>query len=339
MCIRDSNKPGRPHSSFWIVAYIDSVDSAWDTLFCVNGSNDKNWQFDSNHASQFLGRLNFSTGHQGTNKNFFSNIVGQPLVIGFRSNNSIEVRLNGKSFGSTSVSQNGDNSNILRIGANRATDQAIDGWVGEIVGGNHYPYGSWTQKIERYLLGKWGIDSSLSSATSDRFNANEVGGAGSGGSIYLKAANLVINDGVVISANGGKAAPGINTGGNTGATDGGNEGPAAGGGGRIYLEGTTSFVNNESATNANITANGGQSQASSGSPRHGEDGTVRVVRPQVSSLVFTDGTLSIDADSGEITHSDGSFLLGEFSDKTYTCLLYTSPSPRDATLSRMPSSA
>ena len=26
-------------------------------------------------------------------------------------------------------------------------------------------------------------------------------------------------------------------------------------------------------------------------------------------------------------------------DKNYTCLLYTSPSPRDATLSRMPSSA
>ena len=45
---------------------------------------------------------------------------------------------------------------------------------------------------------------------------------------------------------------------------------------------------------------------------------MRVVRPQVSSLVFTSGTLSIDTDKGEITHSDGSFLLGEFSDKTYT---------------------
>ena len=29
----------------------------------------------------------------------------------------------------------------------------------------------------------------------------------------------------------------------------------------------------------------------------------------------------------------------EFADRTYVCLLYTSPSPRDATLSRMPSSA
>ena len=183
------NKPGRPHSSFWIVAYIDSVDNASDSLFCVNGANDKNWQFQANHASQYQGRLVYSTGHGGTDKTFFSNIVGQPVLIGFSSGNSITVRLNGKSYGTSAVSQNGDNSNILRIGANRAGDQPIDGWVGEIVGGSHYPYGLWTQKIERYLLGKWGIDSTLSSATSDRFDANEVGGAGSGGSIYLKAAN------------------------------------------------------------------------------------------------------------------------------------------------------
>ena len=54
------------------------------------------------------------------------------------------------------------------------------------------------------------------------------------------------------------------------------------------------------------------------STRLGEDGTVRVVRPQVSSLEFTDGTLTIDTDKGEIAHSDGSFLLGEFTDKTFT---------------------
>ena len=151
-------------------------------------------------------------------------------------------------------------------------------------------------------------------------NAHVVGGAGSGGSIYLKANNLVVNSGVTISANGGAAAPGIDQGGNTGATDGGGEGPAAGGGGRVYLEGTTSFVNNASATNSNIRANGGQSPGKSGAgtARHGNDGTVRVVRPQVSSLNFTSGTLTIDADKGEITHSDGSFLLGEFTNKEYT---------------------
>ena len=54
------------------------------------------------------------------------------------------------------------------------------------------------------------------------------------------------------------------------------------------------------------------------STRLGEDGTVRVVRPQVSSLVFTDGTLTIDSDKGEIAHSDGSFLLGEFTNQSYT---------------------
>ena len=43
-----------------------------------------------------------------------------------------------------------------------------------------------------------------------------------------------------------------------------------------------------------------------------------MVRPQVSSLNFTSGTLTINADAGEITHSDGSFLLGEFTNKTFT---------------------
>ena len=36
---------------------------------------------------------------------------------------------------------------------------------------------------------------------------------------------------------------------------------------------------------------------------------------------------------------DGYGLWGEVFDSIYHCLLYTSPSPRDATLSRMPSSA
>ena len=72
--------------------------------------------------------------------------------------------------------------------------------------------------------------------------------------------------------------------------------------------------------NSNLTATGGQSQVRQygGTPRHGDDGTVRVVRPQVSSLEFTSGTLSVNSDSGEITHSDGSFMLGDISDKTYT---------------------
>ena len=49
------------------------------------------------------------------------------------------------------------------------------------------------------------------------------------------------------------------TGGNSYATDGGGTDSAAGGGGRVYLEGTNSFINLESATNDNITANQGGS--------------------------------------------------------------------------------
>jgi hypothetical protein len=310
-------EPRGSHSSFWIVAYVDTVTNENDSIFSLVDST-KTMQFCAGNAANFYAYLKCDTTY-GTSTYFSnnSNREASPMVIGFLGSNTINVRINGKSKGNLSSYAGHANCKLV-VGSNRGYNAGLDGWVGEIIASNHYPYGYWTNKVERYLLGKWGIDSSLSSATSDRFNANEVGGAGSGGSIYLKAADLVINSGVTISANGGKAAPAINTGGNTGATDGGSEGPAAGGGGRVFLEGTTSFINHASATNANITANGGQSQAASGTPRHGGDGTVRVVRPQVSSLVFTSGTLSIDSDKGEITHSDGSFLLGEFSDKTYT---------------------
>ena len=51
--------------------------------------------------------------------------------------------------------------------------------------------------------------------------------------------------------------------------------------------------------------------------------------------------LSINAATGEIfgTIDNSASQNGPNSDGIYTCLLYTSPSPRDATLSRMPSSA
>jgi hypothetical protein len=52
--------------------------------------------------------------------------------------------------------------------------------------------------------------------------------------------------------------------------------------------------------------------------RPGQDGTVRSVRPQVSVLAFTSGTLTIDTDKAEIAHTDGSYMLGEYENKTYS---------------------
>ena len=57
--------------------------------------------------------------------------------------------------------------------------------------------------------------------------ARRSGGSGSGGSIYLKASNIVINSGVQIRANGGAGATGVDTGNNS-AKDGGGAGPAEG---------------------------------------------------------------------------------------------------------------
>ena len=43
--------------------------------------------------------------------------------------------------------------------------------------------------------------------------------------------------------------------------------------------------------------------------------------------------------SGAATGADGSYSVDGVASGTYTCLLYTSPSPRDRNVSRMPSSA
>ena len=147
--------------------------------------------------------------------------------------------------------------------------------------------------------------------------ARRSGGSGSGGAIYLKGDNVVINSGVTISASGGLPAKHTNnsyiSGGNTWASDGGGAGAAAGGGGRVYLEATSSLINNASTTNSNLLASGG-----TGTLRPGTDGTVKLIRPQVTSLVFTSGTLVIDTSMATISHSDGSFLAGSFVDKIYT---------------------
>ena len=45
------------------------------------------------------------------------------------------------------------------------------------------------------------------------------------------------------------------------------------------------------------------------------------------------------AEGGQAAAEAAFDLIGRFSQGTIPCLLYTSPSPRDATLSRMPSSA
>ena len=146
--------------------------------------------------------------------------------------------------------------------------------------------------------------------------ARRSGGSGSGGAIYLKGDNVIINAGVKISASGGlpaKHSNGIISSGNSYASDGGSSGAACGGGGRVYLEATSSLVNNASTTNSNLSASGG-----TGTGRPGTDGTVKIIRPQVTSLVFNSGSMIIDTSMATITHSDGSFLAGSFEDRTYT---------------------
>jgi hypothetical protein len=276
------------HFQLWVVAQVDSVWSEYESIFSYRDTNN-DYQFDAGHASNFYGQLRADTAYGSTVTASNADLKGKPMVILIRNGKDIFINGDYKASisGGTAV-----NNNKFLVGANRSLSEPFDGWIGEVFCLNHYPYDRYQDKGTRYLMGKWGVDAHLESSNSYN-DAHVLGGSGSGGSIYLKAANLVINSGVNITANGGAAAPDMDRGGNTDATDGGGEGPAAGGGGRVYLEGTTSFVNNGSVDNSNLTSTGGQSQVRQygGTPRHGDDGTVRVVRPQVSSLEFTSGTL------------------------------------------------
>ncbi|MBU62169.1 MAG: hypothetical protein CMI26_06670, partial [Opitutae bacterium] len=79
------------------------------------------------------------------------------------------------------------------------------------------------------------------------------------------------------------------------------------------MEATESLLNLESPSNSNFSANAGISPGF----RHGEVGSVKIMRPQVTELQFSSGTLTIDTDKGTIDHSGGSFLAGSISDHQY----------------------
>ena len=51
------------------------------------------------------------------------------------------------------------------------------------------------------------------------------------------------------------------------------------------------------------------------------------------------GLINVPHNTGSVDLISGEFLSNSAGKNTGSCLLYTSPSPRDATLSRMPSSA
>ena len=213
------------HFQLWVVAYVDSVNSANDSIFCYrNTSND--YQFCSGHASNFYAQIKSDTRYGSTNT--FSNgtdLKGKPLVILITEGKVLYINgeYKGSITGGTAV-----NTNKFVVGANRNVDVPFDGWIGEVFCTNHHPYDRLRDKGTRYLMGKWGADAHLEDSDNTYNDADVLGGSGSGGSIYLKAANLVVNSGVTISANGGNAAPVIDQGGNTGATDGGGEGPSCG---------------------------------------------------------------------------------------------------------------
>ena len=66
-----------------------------------------------------------------------------------------------------------------------------------------------------------------------------------------------------------------------------------------------------------------------------------IARSQLASAVCNAGGFGvIETSSGEVDNCKAEIeKMSELTDKPFGCLLYTSPSPRDCLLSRMPSSA
>ena len=60
---------------------------------------------------------------------------------------------------------------------------------------------------------------------------------------------------------------------------------------------------------------------------------------EMLKTMITNNIMSIEDDDEENGQDYETLIIDMFKNDAYTCLLYTSPSPRDATLSRMPSSA
>jgi hypothetical protein len=150
-------EPRGSHSSFWIVTYVDTVTHENDAIFSLVDSANT-MQFCAGNAAKFYAYLKCDTTY-GTSTYFSnnSNLEATPMVIGFIGDSTINVRINGKNKGNLSGYVGHANSKLV-VGTNRAYDKGFDGWVGEMFSSSDHPYGSWTQKVERYLLGKWGID-------------------------------------------------------------------------------------------------------------------------------------------------------------------------------------
>ena len=137
----------------------------------------------------------------------------------------------------------------------------------------------------------------------------------------------------------------------------GGDGGGGGAGGRIVINTQTGGYSNSGTVQA-AAGSGGTKGSKYGTGSDGVDGS-----PGSTGTVTT-GTWGGYVSTGNITADNGTFTSHPINTQTgqlsaaylthstsvpadasltatyrYTCLLYTSPSPRDATLSRMPSSA
>ena len=128
--LNKDNGPSVSHSNFFIVAYVDSVDSAFDSIFALRSTNN-DFQFDAAHASNFYAQMRCDAAF-GTSTTFSNgtDLKDSPWSLCFMVGKSMcdqwSKQGNLSNPGSAAA-------NKLIVGTNRNADSGIDGWIGEIL--------------------------------------------------------------------------------------------------------------------------------------------------------------------------------------------------------------
>jgi len=143
--------------SVYLVAGIDVIDNFNDSLFSVNAGND--FQFEAANSTAYYGRWN----QGGIGSNLAPSSVDRkgPATYGLTLNHSTdEVRIvyeNAVIASGNNYTGTLDSSQTLRLFANRAGNQNIDGFIAEFIMYDSVLSASDESDVISYLQDKWGV--------------------------------------------------------------------------------------------------------------------------------------------------------------------------------------
>lgn len=159
------NIPSSGDINIFMVAVIDAIDNAFDSIFAMKVVTGNDFQFDANNVTQFNGDITRSSGN---NVNSVNGPYHGPTVYSTRFNQTgetVSAWYDGTKDGEEALSLGGQLTSPqdrFYVMTNRADSQFTDGAVAEIVIIEDMTT-EIQQKVEGYLAWKWGTQASLPS--------------------------------------------------------------------------------------------------------------------------------------------------------------------------------